>query len=167
MQGAGRGIAIALARAGAAIAVNDVTLTGTRNAGEQGGRDKDADVGWRGITSVVEELVRGGWRAIGIIGDVGLKADADRMVKEVLDHFGRIDILVNNAAAPHGEDRKWLWEVPEEAYDTVMRINAKGVFLMSTAVIRQFLERGGSGRIINIAAGSGKVGNPKRGPYSA
>jgi len=89
------------------------------------------------------------------------------MVGATIEHYGRVDILINNAAAPHGRDCNWIWGVPEEAYDTVMRVNAKGVFLMSTAVMRHFLQRGGPGRIINISSDAGKSGAPRRGPYSA
>src|SRR5262249_52820475 len=71
------------------------------------------------------------------------------------------------AGAPHGSDRNWTWLVPEEAYDSVMRINAKGVFLMSSAAIRLMLERNIKGRIINIASGAGKRGFPQRAAYCA
>ena len=161
MNGMGRGIAHALAAQGANLAVNDIA-TGTRKdvPGE-------AEANWRGLDSLVDELKAIGTRAVPLIGDVGDRQDAERMVKETLDFYGRIDILVNNAAAPHGKDCNWIWEVPEEAYDAVMRVNAKGVFLMSTAVIRHFLRRDGPGRIINISSDAGKQGAPQRGPYSA
>jgi 3-oxoacyl-[acyl-carrier protein] reductase len=161
--GIGRGIAHALAAQGADLAVTDIVTVGTRNADEPG----DADAGWGGLDSLVEEFTAQGSRALAVLGDVGNRQDAERMVRETLDHYGRIDILVNNAAAPHGDDCRWLWEVPEEAYDTVMRVNAKGVFLMSTAVIRHLLARGGGGRIVNISSDAGKQGAPQRGPYSA
>lgn len=161
MNGIGRGIARELAAQGADLAVNDVV--------NDAGKDVsgEVEVGWQGLDSLVDELEAMGRRAIPLIGDVGNLQDAERMVKETLDHYGRIDILVNNAAAPHGEDCNWIWEVPEKAYDTVMRTNTKGVFLMSTAVIRHFLTREGPGRIINISSDAGKQGAPQRGPYSA
>ena len=105
--------------------------------------------------------------ALPVLGDVGVKDDAERMVGEVLEHYGRIDILVNNAAAPHGADRTWLWEVPEETFDEALRANTKGVFLMSTVVIRHLLQRGAPGRIINIVSVAGTVGIAQRGPYCA
>ena len=57
--------------------------------------------------------------------------------------------------------------MPEPAYDEVMRVNAKGVFLMSGAVIRHLLHRGAPGRIVNIASVAGKVGYPERAVYCA
>jgi 3-oxoacyl-[acyl-carrier protein] reductase len=88
------------------------------------------------------------------------------MVAEALARFGRIDILVNNAAAPHGADRRLLWEVPEDAWDLVIDVNLKGVYLMSRAVIPHMLARG-SGRIVNMASVAGKRGTARRGAYTA
>jgi NAD(P)-dependent dehydrogenase (short-subunit alcohol dehydrogenase family) len=165
LKGVGRGVARALAAEGADVAVTDVHPGGTRNLGEAG--EAEAEAGWRGLESLVEELESAGVGALPVIGDIGSKADVERMVAETLEHFGRIDILVNNAAAPQGEDRKAFWEVPEDAYDNVMRINAKGTFMMSAAVARHFLDRGGPGRIINMSSTVGKRGIARRGPYSA
>jgi NAD(P)-dependent dehydrogenase (short-subunit alcohol dehydrogenase family) len=98
--------------------------------------------------------------------DVTDRADAEAFARAAVDAFGRIDVLVNNAAAPHGADRRLIWEVPEEAWDRVIEVNLKGAFLMSRAVIPHMLERG-SGRIINMASVSGKRGTARRGAYSA
>lgn len=165
LKGLGRGITQALAAEGAAVAVTDVAPGGVRNKAE--GDDPEAEVGWRGLDSLIEEITDGGGRAFGVVGDVGVKDDAERMVGEVLDHFGRIDILVNNAGAPHGADRTWMWEVPEEAFDAVIRVNTKGPFLMGAAVARHMVQRDGTGRIINIASDAGKFGFPKRAAYCA
>lgn len=165
LQGVGRAVALALADAGVDIAACDISVGGTRNRDE--GVDADQAAGWQGLTSTVAELRERGVRAEAVVGDVGQSGDVDRMVAETLDHFSRIDILVNNAAAPHGLDRTWTWEVPEDAFDTVMRVNLKGVFLMSSAVTRHLLERGEGGRIINIASNAGRVGMAKRAAYCA
>jgi NAD(P)-dependent dehydrogenase (short-subunit alcohol dehydrogenase family) len=165
LKGLGRGMALAFARAGADLAITDVAPDGTRNVGEFG--IDEERVGWRGLPSLTEEIEGLGRRALPLLGDVSQKADADRMVRETLDRYGRIDVLVNNAGAPHGDDRKFIWEVPEEAFDLVMAVNAKGNYLMSVAVIRHMLERGGGGRIISIASVAGKVGMVKRAAYCA
>jgi 3-oxoacyl-[acyl-carrier protein] reductase len=82
--------------------------------------------------------------------------------------LGKVDILVNNAAAPHGADRDWIWNVPESAFDDVLRTNTKGVYLMSAAFIRHYLERKGEvGRIVNIASVAGLRGTAQRGAYTA
>ena len=165
IKGLGRGMALALAQAGADVAITDVAPVGTRNIHDVGEEEERA--GWKGLESLAAGIEQLGRRALPLVGDVGLKEDADRMVQETLDFFGRIDILVNNAGTPHGADRTWFWEVPEEAYDQVIRVNPKGNYLMSVPVIKHMLERGGPGRIINIASVAGKVGMPKRAVYNA
>ena len=60
------------------------------------------------------------------MGDVGNESDVQRMVDEAIDTFGRVDVLVNNAAAPHGLDRDWAWKVPQEAWDEVFTRQCAG-----------------------------------------
>jgi 3-oxoacyl-[acyl-carrier protein] reductase len=164
-DGLGRGIARALAAAGADVMVTDLDPGGTRNVHESG--EAEAAVGWAGLPDLVTELQGLGVRSASAVGDVGDKHDADRMVAEAIGTLGKVDILVNNAAAPHGRDRNWTWEVPEDAWDLVMRVNTRGPFLMSGAVTRHLLERRAKGRIVNISSGSGKRGYPQRAAYSA
>ena len=164
IKGIGRGIALAFAREGADLAITDIAPSGTRNVLEAG--EDEARAGWKGLESLAAEIEQLGRRALQLVGDVSQKADAERMVQQTLEHYGRIDILVNNAAAPHGADRRLIWEVPEEAWDLVLDVNLKGTFLMSRAVIPHMLARK-SGRIINMASVSGKRGTPRRGAYTA
>jgi NAD(P)-dependent dehydrogenase (short-subunit alcohol dehydrogenase family) len=163
-RGIGRAISVAFARAGADIVATDVEAGGTRNENEEGLEEKR--LGWKGLDSLAGEIQGLGRRVLTLVGDVSHAADAERFVAEALAQFGRIDVLVNNAAAPHGADRRLIWEVPEEAWDRVIDVNLKGAFLMSRAVIPHMLERG-SGRIINMASVSGKRGTARRGAYSA
>jgi NAD(P)-dependent dehydrogenase (short-subunit alcohol dehydrogenase family) len=170
LQGIGRAVALDLARAGADVAVSDLTAEGVRNVADAS--EAELAAGWRGLPSLVEELQAMGRRAVGLIGDVSDEAHVERMVSEAIDRLGQVDILVNNAGAPHGPDRGTSWEIPIEAYDSVMRINTRGPFMMSRAVIRHLLdrrERGEeiAGRIINIASGAGKRGVPERAAYCA
>ena len=163
-RGMGRALSVAFARAGADVVVTDVAPGGTRNENEEG--LEEIRLGWKGLESLAGEIEAIGRRALTIVGDVSRAADAERFVTEALARFGRIDVLVNNAAAPHGADRRLLWEVPEEAWDLVIDVNLKGPFLMSRAVIPHMLGRGG-GRIVNMASVSGKRGTPRRGAYTA
>ena len=163
-RGIGRAIAVAFARAGAEVVVTDVAAGGTRNENEEGLEEKR--LGWKGLDSLCEEIKGLGRRALALVGDVSRAADAERFVADALAQFGRIDVLVNNAAAPHGADRRLLWEIPEDAWDKVIAVNLKGTFLMSRAVIPHMLERG-SGRIISMASVSGKRGTARRGAYTA
>ena len=150
--GIGRAIALGLARAGADVAVT------ARDRPRPDGDPLDALVG---------EIGSIGRAGLAVRGDVGVKDDADRMVAQVVESLGRVDVLVNNAAAPHGADRGPSWEVPEDAFDEVIRVNTKGVFLMSAAMVRHLLARSAPGRIVNIGSGVARRGMPERAAYSA
>ena len=164
-KGIGHGIAVALASAGADVAVADIALAGTRNADEVG--DPERDAGWGGLTSVVDEIEALGRRGLAVVGDVSAAVDVERIVSEVVEGLGKIDVLVNNAAAPFGGERTWTWEVAEAEFARVIRINVMGAFLMSSAATRHLLAREAPGRIVNISSGAGKKGMPRRAAYSA
>jgi NAD(P)-dependent dehydrogenase (short-subunit alcohol dehydrogenase family) len=163
-RGMGRAISVAFARAGADVVATDVATGGTRNENEEG--LEELRLGWKGLESLAGEIEALGRTALTLEGDVSRAADAERFVAEALARFGRIDVLVNNAAAPHGADRRLLWEVPEEAWDQVIDVNLKGTFLMCRAVLPHMLSRRG-GRIVNMASVSGKRGTQRRGAYTA
>ena len=164
VRGMGRAIAVAFARAGADVVATDIAAGGTRNENEEG--LEEIRLGWKGLDSLAGEIQGFGRSVLTLVGDVSRAADAERFVAEGLARFGRVDVLVNNAAAPHGADRRLLWEVPEEAWDLVLDVNLKGTFLMSRAVIPPMLSRR-AGRIINMASVSGKRGTARRGAYTA
>jgi 3-oxoacyl-[acyl-carrier protein] reductase len=164
VRGVGRAISVAFARAGADIVATDIAIEGTRNENEEG--LEEIRLGWKGLESLAKEIQDLGRRVLTLVGDVSRAADAEHFVSEALARFGHVDVLVNNAAAPHGADRRLLWEVPEEAWDLVLDVNLKGTFLMSRAVIPHMLPRR-SGRIINMASVSGKRGTARRGAYTA
>src|SRR5438034_8440181 len=154
-RGIGRAIAAAFAGAGADIVATDIATGGTRNENEEG--LEEIRRSWKGLESLAAEIQGLGRRVLTLVGDVSRAPDAERFVAESLARFGRIDVLVNNAAAPHGADRRLIWEVPEEAWDLVIDVNLKGTFLMSRAVIPHMLSRG-AGRIVNMALVTGKRG---------
>ena len=164
VRGMGRAIALAFARAGADVVATDIAAGGTRNENEEG--LEEIRLGWKGLDSLAGEIQGFGRSVLTLVGDVSRAADAEQFVAEALARFGRVDVLVNNAAAPHGADRRLLWEVPEEAWDLVLDVNLKGTFLMSRAVIPPMLSRR-AGRIINMASVSGKRGTARRGAYTA
>ena len=164
VRGIGRAIAGAFARAGADIVATDLAAGGTRNENEEG--LEEIRVGWKGLESLAQEIEKLGRRVLTLVGDVSRAADAERFVAEALARYGHIDVLVNNAAAPHGADRRLVWEVPEEAWDLVLDVNLKGTFLMSRAVIPHMIARR-KGRIVNMASVAGKRGTARRGAYTA
>lgn len=163
LVGIGSATARALAAAGVAVMVTDIEERGAASDNEPAAAGGTA---WRGLASLVEEIRNAGGSAAFVSGDVSLEQDAARMVRSTLEKFGRIDILVNNAAAPHGLDRSEIEQVPLEAWDRVMAINARGPFLMCRAAVPAMRSQAW-GRIINVASIAGMQGFPRRGAYCA
>jgi 3-oxoacyl-[acyl-carrier protein] reductase len=161
--GIGASTARALAEAGITVVVTDVAPTGLANEHNVQG---DIDPHWQGVDSLVEQIVAAGGRASSAIGDVSREADARRMADTVMSRHGRIDILVNNAGAPQGADRNEIENVPVEAWDQTMAVNARGAFLMSRAVV-PFMRKAGWGRIVSVSSKAAFRPGPKRATYAA
>lgn len=142
-RGIGRGIALAMAREGARVAIN-------YTANETAARE------------VVDAIKANGGEALMIKANVAKKAEVDAMIAEVVKAWSGIDVLVNNAGVCHFLD---FFEVTEEEWDFHQDINCKGVFLASQAAARVMRDQGG-GRIVNVTSISGeKATNPKQVPY--
>jgi 3-oxoacyl-[acyl-carrier protein] reductase len=161
--GIGASCAQALAREGIAVVVSDLHNTAARNDMNS---DEDSDKDWRGLESLVEKIRSEGGEAFGVLGDVSSEADTQKMVAAAVTRYGKVDILVNNAAAPHGADRNQIDDVPVEAWDRVMAINARGPFLMAKAVV-PMMRKAKWGRIISMASETAIRAQPYRGAYSA
>ena len=141
-RGIGRDIALAYAREGAHVAINDI------------------DPSTAGATAA--EAAKLGVRSLAQPGDVSRKADVDRLVDAVMSEFGQIDILVNNAMKiVPGK----LEELTEEAWDTTMNIGLRGAFLLGQAAARHMIARK-SGCIVNIASIAGLFPYNWAGSYS-
>lgn len=163
-DGVGRATALRLAARGVAVMVTDRAPTGVLNRRQEVVGVKDD--GWRGLESVVEEIEAAGGKAAATTGDIGEVADADRMVGECVERFGRIDILVNNAAAPQGLDRQEICSVPLEVFDDVIRINLRGTYLMCRAAV-PFMREQRYGRIVSVSSMAGVVAAPYSTAYSS
>jgi 3-oxoacyl-[acyl-carrier protein] reductase len=96
-----------------------------------------------------------------------LSADAcGELVAQVAERCGRLDILVNNAAAPHGGDRQELDLVPVEAWDIVHNIGLRSPFVLMKHAI-PLMRQNHWGRLINIASADGQTGRPRKGAYAS
>jgi 3-oxoacyl-[acyl-carrier protein] reductase len=95
--------------------------------------------------------------------DVSSRGEVDRLFKEVLARFGRVDVLVNNAGITKDG---LLMRMSEDEWDLVLRVNLKGVFNCSQAVIRSMIKER-SGRIVNISSVAGQMGNAGQTNYAA
>jgi NAD(P)-dependent dehydrogenase (short-subunit alcohol dehydrogenase family) len=164
-DGSGQAIARALAADGVAVVVADRRAIGVPNRRQEiVGSEQPAS--WAGLDSLVSEIEAAGGTAASVLGDIGEAADAQAMVDAALSRFGRLDILVNNAAAPQGLDRDVIDEIPVEVFDEVIRINLRGAWLMCRAAIPAMRQRRW-GRIINVSSMAGVIAAPRSTPYSA
>lgn len=136
-QGIGRAYAEALSEAGAAVVAADMADT----------------------SDVVASIEATGGSAIGVAADVTSQADASATVDAALERFGRVDILVNNAAFYGGLSLAPFDEVDEADWDRAMAVNVKGSWLMCRAVATP-MRSAGYGRIINISSNVIFMGKP-------
>jgi NAD(P)-dependent dehydrogenase (short-subunit alcohol dehydrogenase family) len=151
-RGVGRGIALALAREGAKVVINDVGC-------EVDGRGTTQDP----ATQVVNEIKALGSEAVPNYDSVADFAAAENIIKTALDAFGRIDILVNNAGIVR--DRT-IVKMSEEDFDAVIAVHLKGTFNCGRHAIPHMREQN-YGRIINITSSAGLRGNFGQSNYGA
>jgi 3-oxoacyl-[acyl-carrier protein] reductase len=161
MRSIGRPIAVALARAGC-----DVVLTGTGRSPDRYPDDEKA-AGWRDIESVADEVRATGRRALTAISDVSDLAAVEALAARAMEEFGRVDIVVNNAGAARGEDRKPVVDLDPELWRTVIDVNLTGAFLMSKVFGRLLVAAGNGGSIVNISSIAGKKLSPNTAAYAA
>jgi NAD(P)-dependent dehydrogenase (short-subunit alcohol dehydrogenase family) len=151
-RGVGRAIALEAAKAGAAVAVNDLGV----GLGGEGGDAGPAQ-------EVVNEIEAMGGRAIALTKSVGSWNDAHEMVAETIDRLGGLDGLVNNA----GNLRDVIFhKMTEDDFDAVINVHLKGTFNMSRAAANHFKEQG-SGAFVHMTSTSGLIGNFGQANYSA
>jgi len=142
-KGLGENSAMTLAKAGADVAVcgrNTTDLKRVSDAIKELGRDSE-----------------------GFVLDVTSKKSVHDGVASILERFGKIDILMNNAGLNHREP---ILDYPEEAWDLVINTNLKGYFLVAQAVAPHMLD-GGYGKIINMGSILGKIALPNQLAYAS
>jgi NAD(P)-dependent dehydrogenase (short-subunit alcohol dehydrogenase family) len=135
-----------------------------RRFAQAGARVAGVDVKREPLEATVKQIQAAGGDAAALIGDVGKADDGLRIAMEVERRWGGIDILVNNAGVL--PSRETILATSEADWDETMRVNVKGVFLMSKAVIPVMLKLG-AGSVINMSSITGLVGLPVRPAYSA
>ncbi|MDT7551856.1 MAG: hypothetical protein QOI16_392 [Pseudonocardiales bacterium] len=162
-RGIGAAAALALSGQVGAVAVADVAERGAPNLNEQ---PQDMAESWRGLPGLVEQLTARGVKALAVHGDVSLEDDCRALVDEVIAAFGRIDVLVNNAAAPQAAEFNDIENITLTAWQRVIDVNLTGTFLMSRAVVPA-MRRNQWGRIVNMSSIAGRSGSAKQSAYSA
>ena len=143
-RGIGRGIALELAKRGAAIVVNYNTSAEAAN-------------------QVVAAIQEAGGKACAVQADVSKLADAERLIKSAIDTYGKIDILVNNAGTTRDNV---IMMMKEDDWDTVIDTNLKSAWNCSKVAVKAMLRKR-YGRVINITSVSGIAGQGGQTNYSA
>jgi NAD(P)-dependent dehydrogenase (short-subunit alcohol dehydrogenase family) len=141
-RGIGRNIVLTYAEAGADIAVCGRTLPE--------------------IEKVADEVRASGRRALAIETDVSVKTEVDNLVEQVVEEFGTLDILVNNAVVYAAGP---IVDLPEETWDQTLDIGLKGYFLCAQAAARVMMEKR-AGSIINLVSTAGIRPTGRQGAYS-
>ncbi len=129
-SGIGRAIAIESGRQGAKVGVNYIA-------------DRDS------ADAVVQEIERGGSQAMAILADVSQSDQVNQMVQQVVERFGQLDVLVNNAGIERATP---FLQKSEQDWDEVIAVNLKGPFLCTQAAARAMVDRRRAGTIINISS---------------
>jgi NAD(P)-dependent dehydrogenase (short-subunit alcohol dehydrogenase family) len=166
--GIGRAHALAFAREGARVLVND--LGGPRDGSDGSG---GSETGGSPAAAVVEEIVKAGGTAVANRDSVSTAAGAAAIVAAAVAAFGRVDVLVNNAGILR--DRTLL-KLDEADFDAVIAVHLKGTFLCTQAFARQIVAQNGEtpsgeeragGRVVNTTSVSGMLGNFGQANYAA
>ncbi|MBP1883427.1 SDR family NAD(P)-dependent oxidoreductase [Sinorhizobium mexicanum] len=148
VTGAGRNIGEAtaklLAKEGASIAVTDIDAA-------RAGR-------------VADEIRAAGGTAEVFLANVADEEGVISLVRSVTEHFGKVDILVNNVAI---SDNKHILDVTKEEWDRVIAVTLTGTFLMSKYFAQQMVAQGHGGNIVNVGSTSGFYGRPRAVAYTA
>ncbi len=152
LRGIGRAAAVRLAELGA-----DVVVTGTGRDPKTVPDDEKA-VGWRDVESTAEQIRAIGRQALPTVVNVADEGQVRAMFDRTLAEFGRVDILVNNAASAIGKDRAPIVDVPLDAFQWVMDVKVTGTYLCTRAFLKAGPGNGEGGKIVNISSTAGKRG---------
>jgi len=161
LRGIGRAAAVALAKLGA-----DIVPTGTGRDPATFPEDEKA-IGWKDIEGTAEQVRSLGRKALPLVVDVSNAEQVATMAENTVQEFGRIDILINNAAYAKGADRVPTVELDDAMFKKVVDIKVMGTYLCSKAVAQVMLAQGEGGKIVNVSSGAGKQGSANALAYCA
>ncbi|MGD8473612.1 MAG: SDR family oxidoreductase [Anaerolineae bacterium] len=114
--------------------------------------------------AAAQEIRAAGGKALFVHCDVSQKAEVDALVKATVDHFGQIDVVVNNAGVNHSAN---FFDTTEDDWDWVMSVDLKGTFLVSQAAARVMVDQGRGGAIVNVSSVMAQLALADQIPYCA
>jgi 3-oxoacyl-[acyl-carrier protein] reductase len=123
-----------------------------------------ADMNPETTNATAEELKSKGYKAIAVLGNVSVEADAQNLIDTAKKEFGSVDILVNNAGITRDT---LLMRMKKEQWDAVIAVNLTGTYLCTQAAIKVMMKQENGGSIINLSSISGENGNIGQTNYSA
>ena len=144
-SGIGSAIAVALAKEGAAVAVD------YRSHPDE-------------AKEIVEQIESFGSKAISVHADVSSPEDVKNLIQKAVEEFGRLDVMINNAGM---EEKMPFLETPLDVWNKTIAVNLTGAWLGCQEAAKQMVSQGGSGRILNISSVHEDLPMPTNSPYCA
>ncbi|HQT63847.1 MAG: short-chain dehydrogenase [Acidocella sp. 20-57-95] len=113
---------------------------------------------------VAAQISAAGGVACGFVANVAIEADVQQLIQNIVAKWGRVDILINNAAIT---DNKTILDISKEEWDKVLAVTLTGPFLVAKYAAIQMVAQGWGGKIVNVASTSGFFGRPRAIAYTA
>jgi gluconate 5-dehydrogenase len=110
------------------------------------------------LEAAVNRVEAAGSEGLVVTADVTHEDDADRMVREIVERFGRIDIIVNAVGGGAGKVLHPAEAYPRDAWDWIMELNVRSTIVPTQAVVRSMIERGEGGQVLNISSVRANLG---------
>lgn len=161
MRSIGHAISVELAKAGCSVAV----VGSRRNVASLPDEEKEA--GWRDVESVRDEAIGLGRRSVALRADIADEQDVLTLRDAVMNEFGRVDIVINNASVAIGKDRVPVVDLERAVWQRLFDVNVTGSFLVAKHFGALLIDQGRGGSIVNISSAAGKVLPAKMAAYAA
>jgi len=139
ITGGGRGIGKAIALKFAEKGANIVTIARTRSE----------------IEGTIQKIKKMGRKGLAVVGDISKEEDVKKSVSKIIEEFGKIDIVINNAGIAPKSSRVSIEKTTTEDWDTILDVNLRGTFLVTKEVLKH-MKNNNKGYIINISSVAGK-----------
>lgn len=157
-KGLGEAILKRLAAEGCRVVVSDIGMPADHLRVDDIGVNSEME-------AIAADICHHGGEAVAIPCDVRHETEVEAMIKATVEHYGRLDIMINNAGV--GYIMKHVDELSLDEWNIVMGVNLTGAFLCTQLASRQMMRQKNGGRIINIASQAAKSGFPNMAPYVA